>query len=478
MSDLNYGHTGYTGTSAFVDPTRELFVILLTNRVYPDDAASVGGTRQAVADAAVRVFDDLAGQPQISTILPDGNGGFDVNWAFNSSVDSIKVFLENGADLMYHTSYPADSLTFKLPSTLIPPNTPCAVKLESIYNNEPGMASDTYCFMKKDTMALIVDGYDRISSGAGWGEAQHAISGYYAHSLPSHWGYTSCDNQAVISGDINLSDFNCVLWFCGDESVSNETFDSDEQARVKAYLEAGGKLFVSGSEIGYDLSDKGSSADKSFYGNYLKASYAGDNSNDHTVYGRSNTRFEGLGITYGNSSALYEEDYPDMLSKSAGSSIILHYGKYVYAGIAYVGTFGTSADTGKVVTVGFPFETITEAGKRQDMMERIITFFEADFEVSVDDVFGSLPETFKLAPAFPNPFNPLTTLSFDLGSSADAVLSIYNTAGQHMETVLNDHLAAGHYALQWDGSAYPSGTYFCRLQIGQDIQCQKLVLLK
>jgi CubicO group peptidase (beta-lactamase class C family) len=53
-SPLAYGHTGYTGTSVWIDPVKKIFVILLTNRVYPDDKVSVSEVRRAVADAALR----------------------------------------------------------------------------------------------------------------------------------------------------------------------------------------------------------------------------------------------------------------------------------------------------------------------------------------------------------------------------------------------------------------------------------------
>lgn len=54
FSKNSFGHTGYTGTCVWMDPERKLFVVFLTNRVYPDDKANVSRTRAAVNDAAVR----------------------------------------------------------------------------------------------------------------------------------------------------------------------------------------------------------------------------------------------------------------------------------------------------------------------------------------------------------------------------------------------------------------------------------------
>ena len=53
FSDGSFGHLGYTGTSIWIDPVKDLFVIFLTNRVYPDDTASIRNTRPKVYDAAI-----------------------------------------------------------------------------------------------------------------------------------------------------------------------------------------------------------------------------------------------------------------------------------------------------------------------------------------------------------------------------------------------------------------------------------------
>jgi len=58
FSDRSYGHTGFTGTSIWVDPQRELFVVFLTNRVYPTRAnTKIYGVRRALHDAVIRALE-------------------------------------------------------------------------------------------------------------------------------------------------------------------------------------------------------------------------------------------------------------------------------------------------------------------------------------------------------------------------------------------------------------------------------------
>lgn len=477
MSPLNYGHTGYTGTSAYLDPTRKLFVILFTNRVYPNDQASVAAARRAVADAAVKAFDGLPDQARINTIKHRSNGEWELTWDFPNTMDSVMVLtVENTGS--NSKIYPADSLSIKLPAIYC--DCQRSVELIGYKDGKAALPSDTYYFKESPIgkYALIVDGYDRVSTDLGWKLPYHDISKYYANSLPENWGYTTCDNQAIETGDIDMSDYDCVLWFCGDESVTDETFSSEEQDKVKLYLEFGGKLFVSGSEIGFDLEGSGSNADKSFYNNYLKTKYTGDDANDLSVYGVENTRFDGVSFNYGTASAVYEEDYPDLIYKINGSEIILLYSKYARAGVAYIGPFGTSSDTGKVVSFGFPFETIADEANRDDVMGRIIELFEADFEVGVEDIFGVIPENFELKAAYPNPFNPTTTLEFSIPYSADIELTIYNVSGQKIEILTKDTYSAGSYSLTWNAANYPSGVYFVNLNFDGKNKVQKLVLLK
>ena len=480
MSPLNYGHTGYTGTSAYLDPTRKLFVILFTNRVYPNDQASVAAARRAVADAAVKAFDGLPDQARVNTILLKEGGNWELTWDFPNSMDSVLLIekFDDGTSGSNSIVYPADSLSITLGAI----DCYCQRSVELIGYNEgkTGLASDTYYFRESQNgkYALIVDGYDRVSTDLGWKLPYHSISGYYAKALPENWGYTTCDNLAIENGNINMSDYDCVLWFCGDESVTDETFSSEEQEKVKIFLESGGNLFVSGSEIGFDLSASGSSADKSFYNNYLKTKYSGDDANDLSVYGMAGTRFDGVSFNYGNSSALYEEDYPDLIYKINGSEVILLYSQYARAGVAYIGPFGTSSDTGKVVSFGFPFETISDEANRIDVMGRIIELFEADFEVSIQDIFGVIPDQFELKAAYPNPFNPTTTLDFTVPYDANLELAIYNVNGQKIDILVQDRYTAGSYSINWNAANYPSGVYFASLNVDGKMKVQKLVLMK
>jgi hypothetical protein len=90
----------------------------------------------------------------------------------------------------------------------------------------------------------------------------------------------------------------------------------------------------------------------------------------------------------------------------------------------------------------------------------------------------SHPMDFALHPAYPNPFNPTTTISFNLPFQAKVSMNIYNILGQRVAVLMNGYAAPGIHRLLWDASDLPSGLYFVRMESGKSMQTQKVVMLK
>ncbi len=89
-----------------------------------------------------------------------------------------------------------------------------------------------------------------------------------------------------------------------------------------------------------------------------------------------------------------------------------------------------------------------------------------------------VPSQYILSPAFPNPFNPTTQTSFALPKAGEVSLRIFNLLGQEVVTLVHGMRSAGMHAVTFDGSTLPSGIYFYRLQAGNFVQTQKMLLLK
>jgi hypothetical protein len=83
-----------------------------------------------------------------------------------------------------------------------------------------------------------------------------------------------------------------------------------------------------------------------------------------------------------------------------------------------------------------------------------------------------------LSPNYPNPFNPTTTIQFNLPSRVRATLKIYDLQGRDVATLVDEERPAGSFSVAWNAKDLPSGIYFYRLTAGDFVETHSLVLLK
>lgn len=88
------------------------------------------------------------------------------------------------------------------------------------------------------------------------------------------------------------------------------------------------------------------------------------------------------------------------------------------------------------------------------------------------------PLTFELQQNFPNPFNPTTTIQFQLPFSAKTTLTVYDILGRTISTMINENLQAGRHSVLWDSSNVASGIYFYRLTSGTYVDTKKMIVAK
>jgi len=89
-----------------------------------------------------------------------------------------------------------------------------------------------------------------------------------------------------------------------------------------------------------------------------------------------------------------------------------------------------------------------------------------------------IPDRFQVSSVYPNPFNPETTIAFDLPEASQVSLQIYNLNGQLVSDLMDGTLPAGAYHAVWNASNQPSGTYIYRLTTELGTASGKMVLLK
>ncbi len=337
---------------------------------------------------------------------------------------------------------------------------------------------------------LIVDGFDRT---AGTVNTFDFVKRYGPALQKLGRPFDSCSNEAVESGAVVLTDYSTVFWISGEEATANQSFSSVERAQVAAFLEEGGNLFISGSEIGFDLSGQGTTSERNFYATYFKAQYIRDRVSSHSIAGIPDGIFKDAGtVAFDDGShGTYDVDWPDGILPVGGALLNLQYSgfdpqTFGGAGVQYEGTFGTSEISAKLVYLAIPFETIYPESSRDQIITAALDFF-GGLPTDVSQGPGpAVPESFALEQNYPNPFNPTTTISFSLRNTAPArlKLTILNVLGQHIATLIDEPRSFGHYSVVWNGRdeqglALPSGVYLYRLQVGTGtVLTKKMTLLK
>ena len=90
----------------------------------------------------------------------------------------------------------------------------------------------------------------------------------------------------------------------------------------------------------------------------------------------------------------------------------------------------------------------------------------------------SAPEKISLDSAYPNPFNPTTTISFGLPFDSEVSIQIYNLQGRVVETLTSEYMQAGYHSVTWNADNFSSGVYFVKMATGDYVSTQKLLLVK
>ena len=118
-------------------------------------------------------------------------------------------------------------------------------------------------------------------------------------------------------------------------------------------------------------------------------------------------------------------------------------------------------------------------------LEELFTF-EGDFEIVDQIVANSYKEvpvnviasSFKLSNAYPNPFNPSTSMTLKIPFAANVNVNVYNVSGQLVSNILNGYMDADSYDITWNANEMSSGVYFIKAKVAGITETQKVMLIK
>ena len=160
----------------------------------------------------------------------------------------------------------------------------------------------------------------------------------------------------------------------------------------------------------------------------------------------------------------------------------------IFAGVSNLGVLGVyiSVDNGEtwtdylsglsndnIISFGINSKGILFAGTLGDGVYRTI-----QSTLSVEPVSTNIPSDFYLLQNYPNPFNPSTRFKFGISKEGKVELTIYDSIGRKVNTLIDEYLSAGHYELNFEARGLPSGIYYAVLSSSEFNKTLKIILLK
>ena len=186
------------------------------------------------------------------------------------------------------------------------------------------------------------------------------------------YGFSSANHDAVIDSAVPLTDYMYVDWILGNESSEDATLTATEQSLLTTFLSNRRGVFITGSDLAYDL--VGLSHGTAFCQNTLKVGYSTNDANTYQVSADPNGIFAGVSAFdfLPANGAPYDAYAPDIITARTGARRCVNYvgGGGGIAGVQYYG------GAYNAVTFGFPFECITSATARAQIMQKVITFLQ------------------------------------------------------------------------------------------------------
>ncbi len=311
-----------------------------------------------------------------------------------------------------------------------------------IINGDPaGNYSDYYMDAIAEVQGLTVDSDFRYST---WNKSEHLL------------------NPVEIVESSPLM----VIWYTGDGG----TLHPLEMVELENYLNAGGTLWISGSNAPFYL-------DGSSLITMMGAAYQSPFEQGYAVHSaEEDPYFVDLEFDIMGGDGADNRGTPSSLNTAGGTECLM-YSTIRNAGIRYQG------DGYRTLLFGFPFEAIADSESRTSvMLYSWIWLIDYLYNPVDERVEGSVPSSFALNQNYPNPFNPETDITFTLPENSRVKLSIFDMMGREVTVLANGQYSIGTHSVSWNAAGLPSGIYFYSLSTSENYSnfssTRKMMLLK
>ena len=322
-------------------------------------------------------------EPTISYIKKAGVERLLLRWDGQAQVGFRLYQSQNGTD--WKLNRDEDDLTPSMRtcgvSGLLPDHT-YYYRMSAVNSGGETGFSDVACWRNNGNApsVLLVDGADRYREQHGHNHAFLTRLGKALGMCGA--GFDFASNEAVVDEQIDMQNYHAAVWIIAEDSRFDETLSWPEQMHLTAFLKNGGRLFISGSDVAYDLDQNANSTtykngnpnDRPFYNDYLRAGYQSDDADTYHCSGVPGSPFEGMDIRFDDGAhGTYDVASPDVIEALGDAKPAL---TYIGGNGGTACVCDSSTTGGTIVNMAFGFETIYPEKTRNAVMKAILGFFD------------------------------------------------------------------------------------------------------
>jgi hypothetical protein len=264
----------------------------------------------------------------------------------------------------------------------------------SITGQEPYLGNNE---MSKNVSVFIANGVVLLIDD----DAGDTYETYFENALmPNAYLYTVWDHSSQGSPSPNtMAMYDSVIWFTGDDY--SDVLSTQDQTNLQTYLTNGGRLFITGQDIGYAIGST------TLYHNYLHATYQVDDAGPRTVTGTVDDPIgNGLTLAISGGDGANNQNWPDGIQATSPGTV-----PFSYQGSSYKAAVKTDTAGYKVVYFAFGFEAISTQTDRNEVMHRVLEWLIGNMVDPSQSSVTLSPGTLVTCPAGDGPVYTYLTVT-------------------------------------------------------------------
>jgi len=332
-------------------------------------------------------------------------------------------------------------------------------------------SSETYEFkaVTPGIDVLIVDGETGTDHESYYQDAVAAMGKSHA---------TWSRETAGLLSNTEMAEFPLVVWAAGN---GHGGLTTDDFGAITYQILHGGGVLLSGTSLAASFCDPGSehysTSNHNFFTTVLGADYDGLSLGAGAVSGpEGDAVTDGLSFFLSGGDGADNNEFVDGIVPGATGVTTLLFDN------GDTGAVRNEFNAGRTCLLSFAFEGIDTAANRADLMDALLVWLANEASPAGDPV---QPLLAGVPYASPNPFNPQTSIRFEVGGdvAVQALVDIFDLRGQKIRTLHSGHLNPGPQSLVWDGRAddgrqLATGVYMARVNVGGMAETVKMSLVK